>query len=164
MEKANLVPHLSHVDAPRWQVAFVADHHHGHLLRVLHPLDLLSVLSDVLKGLGIVDGKDDEETFPSSHVLVSHGAVLLWKKFQLSFCSLQLCLLRHNIALDEGTSLEFQVKQFLLDISTTTSQNALPPDQLCPRYQAGTFLHLSPPSAQVNIVFLMKGSANGRKF
>lgn len=35
------------------------------------------VLVDVLKGLGVVNGKDAQESFPRSHVLVSHGTVLL---------------------------------------------------------------------------------------
>lgn len=35
------------------------------------------VLVDVLKGLGVVNGKDAQESFPCSHVLVSHGTVLL---------------------------------------------------------------------------------------
>lgn len=35
------------------------------------------VLVNVLKRLGVVDGKDTEETLPCPHILVPHGAVLL---------------------------------------------------------------------------------------
>ncbi len=32
---------------------------------------------NIFEGLGVVDGKDTEETLPCPHVLISHGAVLL---------------------------------------------------------------------------------------
>lgn len=35
------------------------------------------VLVNVLKGLGVVNGKNAEEALPCSHVLIPHGAVLL---------------------------------------------------------------------------------------
>lgn len=35
------------------------------------------VLVNIFKGLGVVDGEDAEESFPCSHVLVSHGTVFL---------------------------------------------------------------------------------------
>ena len=40
-------------------------------------LCLTPVLVDVLKGLGVVDGEDTEETLSCPHVLIPHGAVLL---------------------------------------------------------------------------------------
>lgn len=49
----------------------------SHLLCVLDPLDLLPVGGDVLEGLCVVDGEDEEEPFPRAHVLVAHGRVLL---------------------------------------------------------------------------------------
>jgi len=35
------------------------------------------VLMNVLKGLGVIDGKDTKESLSCPHVLVPHGAVLL---------------------------------------------------------------------------------------
>ena len=68
---------LLHVHLPGGEVTLVTHHHHGHLLRVLDPLDLLPVRRDVLERLDVVDGENDEEAFSSPHVLVPHGAILL---------------------------------------------------------------------------------------
>ena len=38
---------------------------------------LVPVEMNVLKGLGVVDGKHTEEALSCSHILVPHGAVLL---------------------------------------------------------------------------------------
>ena len=32
---------------------------------------------NIFKGLGVIDGKDTEESLPCPHVLIPHGAVLL---------------------------------------------------------------------------------------
>lgn len=37
----------------------------------------LPIVVNVFEGLGVVDGKDTEETLPCPHVLIPHGAVLL---------------------------------------------------------------------------------------
>ena len=48
-----------------------------HLFRVLDALDLFPVRGDVLEGLCVVDGEDEEEALARPHVLVAHGGVLL---------------------------------------------------------------------------------------
>ena len=62
---------------PGGKVALVTHHHHGHLLCVLHPLDLLPVGGDVLEGLDIVDSEYYQESLARSHVLVPHCTILL---------------------------------------------------------------------------------------
>ena len=71
------IPGLVHVNTPSGQVALVANHHHWHLLCILHPFDLLPILCDIFEGLGIVNRKYNQEAFSSSHVLIPHGTVLL---------------------------------------------------------------------------------------
>ena len=42
-----------------------------------YSLTHIPVLVNVLKGLGVVDGKDTEEALPCPHILIPHGTVLL---------------------------------------------------------------------------------------
>ena len=71
-------------DALVLQVALVADEHHGHVLGVLDPEDLLpEVLQVVEGGLG-GDAVDQHEALPVLHVQVPHRCeLLLEKKLQL---------------------------------------------------------------------------------
>lgn len=65
-----------HVHGPSRQVAFVADQHHRHVVRVFHSLDLFAVHRNVLERLGVVDGEHEQKAFAGAHVLVSHRTVL----------------------------------------------------------------------------------------
>ena len=60
--------------AGRAQVDFVADEHHGHLVRVLHAADLLAVRGDVVEALQVVQREHQQEALASTHVLVPHRA------------------------------------------------------------------------------------------
>lgn len=40
-------------------------------------MQCIPVVVNVLKGLGVIDGKDTEEALSCPHVLIPHGAVLL---------------------------------------------------------------------------------------
>ena len=50
---------------------------HGDVVCVLYSSNLSSVRLDVLERLHVVDGEDTQEALSRSHVLVSHGAILL---------------------------------------------------------------------------------------
>lgn len=64
------IPHSSNQHDNEHRVQLLTDH--GHHIRIFHPLDLLTVCANILKGLGVVDSKYEEEPFPCPHVLVPH--------------------------------------------------------------------------------------------
>lgn len=59
------------------QIALVADDDHREVVLVFHSQDLLLECSDFLEALSRRDGVDQQETLSRSHVLLSHGGVLL---------------------------------------------------------------------------------------
>lgn len=60
----------------RWSPFFIKCPLQRTTFRVRPPLNS-PVVVNVLKGLGVVDGKDTEEALPCPHILISHGAILL---------------------------------------------------------------------------------------
>lgn len=59
-----------------FEIALVANNHHGEVVLVLYTQDLLLEDSNFLKTLARCDGVDKQKSFSSAHVLLAHGAVL----------------------------------------------------------------------------------------
>lgn len=66
----------SHFDVSLPEVAFVANENNGDVVAIFDATNLLATVGHFSKGLGVVDGEDEQKTFSGPHVLVSHGAVL----------------------------------------------------------------------------------------
>lgn len=66
---------------------------------------------NVLKRLGVINGKDTEEALPCPHVLISHGAVLL-----LTCCVQdvqQTCLSINHHLLPVGVLHKYDISQYV---------------------------------------------------
>ncbi len=59
------------------EVARVADHHHGEVVLVLDPEDLLLERGDLLEALSRRDGVYEQESLACAHVLFPHGRIFL---------------------------------------------------------------------------------------
>lgn len=59
-----------------FHVGFVANHHQRNILIVLDADDLFSQLGELIKGVHVADGEDEEEALALSHVEFSHRGEL----------------------------------------------------------------------------------------
>ena len=84
--------------AARLEVELVANHHHGHLVGVLDPQDLLSKRGDLVERALVRYAVNAEEPLAGAHVLVAHRRVLLLARRVEDVEQARLIVDRHLLA------------------------------------------------------------------